>query len=87
MDGERPDRPNEPDLTDSVWTMTLGCWLQDPVQRPVMTKVVAVLREWPVPFVFLPKITIITPFHFPQLQATHHEATPACLNCTATRRR
>ena len=50
MDGERPDRPQEPGLTDSIWDMTCACWCQDPARRPAMTKVVGILREWPVHF-------------------------------------
>ena len=48
MDGERPDRPREPGLTDSVWDMTRTCWRHDPSHRPAMTQVVGILREWPV---------------------------------------
>ena len=50
IENEWPDRPQEPGLTDSVWDMTCACWSQDPVLRPQMTKVVEVLREWPVLF-------------------------------------
>lgn len=48
MGGERPGRPSHPGLTDSVWDLTLCCWHQDPVHRPTMTKVVKILRQWPV---------------------------------------
>ena len=50
MSGERPDRPQESSLIDSVWDTTLRCWDEDPVQRPTMTRVVGTLREWPVFF-------------------------------------
>ena len=47
MDGERPDRPQEPDLTDPIWELVCTCWHQDPAHRPEMAKVVGILREWP----------------------------------------
>ena len=46
MNGERPGRPRDPDLTESVWDMTLGCWNHNPVDRPAMAKVVQILQEW-----------------------------------------
>lgn len=52
MDGGRPDRPQEPGLTDSLWDVTRACWRQEPARRPAITKVVRTLREWPVPFLF-----------------------------------
>ena len=51
MDGSRPARPHEAQdlgLTDSVWDMVVRCWHQDPAQRPTMTEVVGLAREWPV---------------------------------------
>ena len=45
MEGERPDRPQERDLTDSVWDMTERCWQEDPVFRPKIKEVVAILRD------------------------------------------
>ena len=45
MEGERPDRPQEPDLNDLVWDMTKRCWQEDPVLRPRMERVVATLDE------------------------------------------
>ena len=45
MEGERPDRPQERDLTGPVWDMTELCWQEDPVLRPRMKEVVAILRE------------------------------------------
>ena len=50
MDGERPDRPREPSLTDPLWEMACTCWCQDAARRPAITKVVGILREWPVFF-------------------------------------
>ena len=46
MGRERPDRPQEQDLTDPVWDMTVQCWQHDPDRRPKMMQVVATLREW-----------------------------------------
>ena len=49
--GGLPARPQEAQglgLTDSVWDMTVRCWHQDPIQRPKMTEVVRLMREWPV---------------------------------------
>ena len=48
--GDRPDRPQEPDLTDLMWDTTIRCWDEDPIQRPTMTRVVGILREWLVSF-------------------------------------
>ena len=50
-DGKQPARPREGQelgLTDSIWDMTVRCWRQDPVQRPMMTEVVGLAREWSV---------------------------------------
>ena len=49
MSGDRPARPQEVQglgLTDSIWDTTVRCWHQDPVQRPMMTEVVGLVREW-----------------------------------------
>ena len=45
---ELPDRPQEQDLTDQVWDMTVQCWQYEPDCRPKMMEVVATLREWQV---------------------------------------
>ena len=47
---ELPDRPQEKDLTDPVWEMTVRCWEHEPDRRPRMAEVVATLREWQVLF-------------------------------------
>ena len=51
MDGGRPTCPQEAQkfgLADPVWDMAVRCWHQDPSQRPTMTEVVELVREWPV---------------------------------------
>ena len=45
---ELPGRPQEQDLTDPVWDMTVQCWAHEPDRRPKMTEVVSTLREWQV---------------------------------------
>ena len=50
IDGERPDRPEALDLTDSIWNVTLSCWKKNPVKRPRMMEVLRVLHEWLVVF-------------------------------------
>ena len=48
MGGERPGRLQEGQelgLTDSMWDVVVRCWNQDPVQRPLMTEVVGLLRK------------------------------------------
>lgn len=47
--GDLPALPQEAEelgLTDSVWGATARCRLQDPAQRPTMSEVVRLLREW-----------------------------------------
>jgi len=51
INGGRPARPQETQglgLTDSVWEMTVRCWHQDPVERPMMMEVVRLARKWSV---------------------------------------
>ena len=45
MDGERPMRPNHPDLTESLWTLTQKCWADEARDRPKMWEVIKVLKE------------------------------------------
>jgi len=48
MDGERPAHPwevQELGLVDSVWTMTLSCWQENPADRSATVEVVGFLRE------------------------------------------
>jgi len=68
IDGEQPARPHEGQefgLTDSIWDMAVRCWHKNPAQRPTMTEVVRLVREWPV-LSISPGINIMT--CFPQLQ-------------------
>jgi len=39
MRGERPPRPNHPDLTDALWGLMQRCWAQGPHLRPKMAQV------------------------------------------------
>ena len=51
MDGSQPARLKEAReliLTKAVWEMAVRCWHQDPPQRPTMTEVVRLAREWSV---------------------------------------
>ena len=45
MEGERPNRPQDQNLSDPIWDMTKRCWKEDPVLRPRMEEVVTILRE------------------------------------------
>jgi len=56
MDGSQlacPKEARELHLTKAVWEMAVRCWRQDPPQRPTMTEVIRLAREWPV-FPFSP---------------------------------
>ena len=39
MRGERPPRPDHPELTDSLWGLMQRCWEQEPYLRPEMSQV------------------------------------------------
>ena len=41
--GYRPDRPAR--LPDALWEVVQACWREDPVERPTMAAVVAVMEE------------------------------------------
>jgi len=43
--GGRPERPNDPVLTDELWGLTQRCLEHDPRRRPEITEVVCELRE------------------------------------------
>ena len=77
LSGERPDRPQDPGLTNSLWDMALCCWDQDPIQRPAMTSVVGILREWLVFFLFAEPISYHTSTIYScRLRTTETFATP-----------
>ena len=51
MDDSRPARLKEVrelSLTKAAWEMAVRCWHQDSPQRPTMTEVVRLAREWSV---------------------------------------
>ena len=77
---ELPDRPQEQDLTDSVWDMTVRCWQHEPDSRPKMTEVVATLREWQVFPSLEHEHRGMTRFYFVQSSVTHFSC-PATNQC------
>ena len=63
---ELPDRPQQQDLTDPVWDMTVRCWQHEPDRRPKMTEAVATLREWQAFLSLVHKHRGMTCFYFLQ---------------------
>ena len=45
MTGIRPERPNHPDCTEPLWTLTQRCWSKEPQDRPEMWEVIEVLED------------------------------------------
>ena len=45
MTGTRPERPNHPNFTESLWTLTRRCWCKEPQDRPKMWEVIEVLKD------------------------------------------
>ena len=43
--GKRPERPEDPILTNELWVLTQRCLDQDPQRRPEITEVVCDLQE------------------------------------------
>ena len=41
----RPERPNHPDFTEPLWTLTQRCCSQKPQDRPDIQEVIKVLKE------------------------------------------
>lgn len=44
--GERPERPTDMGLADSVWALIEQCWDENPRNRPKMSDVSRTLRDW-----------------------------------------
>jgi hypothetical protein len=44
LSGNRPTRPDHPELSDRVWKTIEGCWEADPAKRKKITEVVAILE-------------------------------------------
>lgn len=44
LEGSRPPRPNNPELSDRVWDMISGCWEVIPSHRISIEDVVSVLE-------------------------------------------
>ena len=68
---ELPDRPQEQDLTDPVWEMTVRCWQHEPDRWPKTTEIVATLRGWQVFLSLEHDHRGMTRFHFLQSSVTH----------------
>ena len=65
INGKHPAYPQgarELGLTNSVWDMMVRCWHNNPGQRPKMTEVIRLAREWPVLSLPLHGINIMTCF-------------------------
>jgi len=43
MDGSRPPRPEDPELSDRIWDMINNCWENTPTKRITMADVVSIL--------------------------------------------
>lgn len=43
--GKRPERPNHPEFTTVLWTLTQRCWAAVAQDRPKMKEVVEVLED------------------------------------------
>jgi hypothetical protein len=43
--GERPPRPDHPELCDEIWDLIERCWGGDPSCRPPIDNVLAILQE------------------------------------------
>ena len=45
MRHERPERPNDVLVTDSLWTLWTSCWTTKAIDRPSMTQALAQMQE------------------------------------------
>lgn len=43
--GERPSRPDHPDLTEHLWTLTQNCWNDSAKDRPDVGDAVKVIEQ------------------------------------------
>lgn len=46
--GERPERPTHTGLTDNLWALMKQCWRKDRSERPKISDVLGILRDWSV---------------------------------------
>ena len=44
--GERPERHTHTDLTDNIWSLMEQCWDHYPWNRPKISSVLGILRDW-----------------------------------------
>ena len=44
LNGHRPLRPDNPELSNRVWKLIQDCWASNPTKRKTMAEVVAVLE-------------------------------------------
>ena len=44
LEGRRPNRPDHPELSNSLWKLIEGCWEGDPAQRKTIAEVVGILE-------------------------------------------
>ena len=45
VEGDRPSRPDHPDLTEKLWELTQECWEPLAKDRPGVVKAVEVIKE------------------------------------------
>ena len=45
MTGVRPERPNHPNFTELLWTITRRCWSKEAQDRPEMREVIDALKD------------------------------------------
>lgn len=45
VNGQRPERPSDPIMTDSVWALVQSCWAQQVSERPTVSSVVSKMEE------------------------------------------
>ncbi len=45
VDGQRPERPSDPMMSDSVWALVQACWSRQASERPTASSVVSALEK------------------------------------------